>query len=237
MSLWSYSWLVCYFFIITKEGFFMAESITLKGMPKEKKLEYLLDITYTSLSEVGSNNITLDLIAEQAGVSKGTLSYYFHNKEELIIQCLKRLANRYVETISESKLGCDDPIQQLLNVVEALWQLYLREPTVMIVYYDLWSHGFHNNEYKKATADIYLEYREIFVEPVRRILAEKNDHNENHVQVHASLVAGLIKGVAQEFLLNPESVDAKRMLEGLKNSVLKVCGNIPSIASQEHLCH
>jgi AcrR family transcriptional regulator len=209
----------------------MAESVALKGMPKEKKLEYLLDITYTILSEVGSNNITLDLIAEQASVSKGTLSYYFHNKEELIIQCLKRLARRYVETVLVGKQDGDDSRQQLLNVVEALWHLYLREPTVMIVYYDLWSHGFYNNQYRKATSDIYLEYRTIFEEPVRGILCEKNDQSEAHVQVHVSLVAGLIKGVAQEFILSPESVDANRMLEGLKNSVLKVCGYNPEQSS------
>ena len=202
----------------------MAESIALKGMPKEKKLKYILDTTYACLAEVGSNNITLDLIAEHAGVSKGTLSYYFKSKEELIVQTLSYLGERYIKTVSLSKAKTDDPRQQLLLEVETLWEFYLNEPDLMIVYYDLWSQGFYNARYRKATAEIYSEYRELFSEPVRQILIEKNDYSEEHVEVHSSLVAGVIKGVAQEFLLNPGAVDSARLLRGLKESVLKVCG-------------
>ena len=56
----------------------------------ERTRRKLLDAAETIFAKNGLEGASTEAIARRAGVSKTMLFYYFHNKEELIIQCLKR---------------------------------------------------------------------------------------------------------------------------------------------------
>lgn len=49
----------------------------------------ILGITYELISELGIAGINMRLIAEAAGMSTGTINYYFKNKQRLIIAALE----------------------------------------------------------------------------------------------------------------------------------------------------
>jgi AcrR family transcriptional regulator len=49
----------------------------------------ILGITYDLISELGISGINMRLIAEAAGMSTGTINYYFKNKQRLIIAALE----------------------------------------------------------------------------------------------------------------------------------------------------
>lgn len=76
---------------------------------KSRKLE-ILDAASKVVSDKGIFNLTLEAVAEQAGISKGGLLYHFPSKEALVQGMVEHLANNYQEKISD-KVGAD-PVEQ-----------------------------------------------------------------------------------------------------------------------------
>ncbi|MDF2925272.1 MAG: transcriptional regulator [Paenibacillaceae bacterium] len=47
------------------------------------------------ISDNGISRVTLDMVAVQAGCSKGVVTYYFKSKQELVLECLKAFFSYY----------------------------------------------------------------------------------------------------------------------------------------------
>ncbi|WP_342641178.1 TetR/AcrR family transcriptional regulator [Rhodoligotrophos ferricapiens] len=78
-----------------------------RGRPSSKTV--ILDAAAAVVSEVGANHLTLDAVAERAGVSKGGLLYNYPTKEALLHAMVERFIQECVErreTLAE-ELGGD----------------------------------------------------------------------------------------------------------------------------------
>jgi AcrR family transcriptional regulator len=71
----------------------MAEAHAVPGPARER----ILEAAERVVAEVGAARLTLDLVAQAAGVSKGGLLYHFPSKESL----LGALAQRYVQSMEQ----------------------------------------------------------------------------------------------------------------------------------------
>lgn len=71
----------------------MVEALTLTGPARDR----ILEAAERVVTEVGPARLTLDLVAQAAGVSKGGLLYHFPSKESLLVA----LANRYVQSMQQ----------------------------------------------------------------------------------------------------------------------------------------
>lgn len=71
----------------------MVESLVVAGPARDR----ILEAAERVVTEVGPARLTLDLVAQAAGVSKGGLLYHFPSKESLLIA----LANRYVQSMQQ----------------------------------------------------------------------------------------------------------------------------------------
>src|SRR3972149_7256107 len=96
-------------------------SATLKGMKKEEKLDSLLDRAFRGLSRYGFSGTTMERMAEEAGVSKGTLTYYFKNKEDITCRIASHVAARFFGEVRQGLQGLEDPRERLGRALELLW--------------------------------------------------------------------------------------------------------------------
>jgi AcrR family transcriptional regulator len=84
--------------------------------------ERILGAAAELVSEVGSGRLTLEAVAERAGLSKGGLLYNFPNKESL----LQGMVERLIDEVSTEKkalrcqMECDRNIEAQLSVAAAL---------------------------------------------------------------------------------------------------------------------
>jgi AcrR family transcriptional regulator len=84
--------------------------------------ERILDAAAELVSEVGSGRLTLEAVAERAGLSKGGLLYNFPNKESLLQGMVERLIEE-VATEKESlrcQMECEQNLEAQLSVAAVL---------------------------------------------------------------------------------------------------------------------
>jgi len=74
-----------------------------KILEKEERIRDIVNASMELFAEKGFHEVTMDMIAERVGLSKGTLYLYFKNKETLFISIVKEktdlLFNKLIDAI------------------------------------------------------------------------------------------------------------------------------------------
>jgi AcrR family transcriptional regulator len=78
--------------------------------------ERIMNATYRALCEQGYASLTMQDIADECDCSKSLLHYHFDTKEELLVELLAHLLDRFQERVSDA--DPDDPRDQLVRLVD-----------------------------------------------------------------------------------------------------------------------
>lgn len=93
-------------------------------MVRETSRDAILDAAQTVVLERGASHVTLDAVAERAGLSKGGVLYHFQNKEAMLAALVERMVRTFTAVVDEKRrrLG-DDPARALEAYVEAVFSM------------------------------------------------------------------------------------------------------------------
>lgn len=82
-----------------------------KAKEKEARRQTIIDAAEKIMFSKGLENATMDEIADEADLSKGTLYYYFKNKEDLYLAInnrgLENLNQRFASVLTEDRSGIE----------------------------------------------------------------------------------------------------------------------------------
>ncbi|WP_254839049.1 TetR/AcrR family transcriptional regulator [Natronomonas marina] len=78
--------------------------------------ERIMDATYRALCEQGYASLTMQDIADECDCSKSLLHYHFDTKEDLLVELLAHLLERFEERVADA--DTDDPRDQLVELVD-----------------------------------------------------------------------------------------------------------------------
>ena len=87
--------------------------------PKEGVKDALLDATDRLLARFGYRKMTVEDIAVEAGIGKGTIYLHFSSKEEVVLSHVDRIVDRlkqHLAEIARSKVTAPERIRQMLLV-------------------------------------------------------------------------------------------------------------------------
>ncbi|MBO8159619.1 TetR/AcrR family transcriptional regulator [Thermosyntropha sp.] len=183
----------------------------------EGNREKILDAATRLVMEKGVKGTSLADIAREAGISKGTLFYYFPSKDELIYeltvkhfdQMLKGFLDRisYVEGENPEEV-IREGLMLILNAEKRdKLNLYLLQEAFM-----------GNEILKKRFRDTYAGYRQIMQTFLARIAGRKS---ESDWEVEAVVLVALADGLIIQWLMHPEIVDVKKIARLIVQGFLK----------------
>lgn len=128
--------------------------------------DLILDAADRLLARYGYRKMTMDDLAQEVGIGKGTLYLHFRSKEEIALSRVDRLVRRIVEQLREVAAGDDSPSDKLKAM------LLLR---VMVRF------------------DAVQHYTESLSEVLRDIRPRLLDRHTQHFQSEASVFAQVLK--------------------------------------------
>jgi AcrR family transcriptional regulator len=167
------------------------------------------------IATLGVPDLRLSDVAKSAGVSSGTVHYYFDTKKDLINAAfefnLTESLNRRQELLSstknrlailndlvESYLPKDDQSQRAWKVWLALWTEATRDPALRAV-----------NE------RLYGQWRDVVAKVIREAQQEGTAHSAN-AATQANMLIGMLDGLAVQVLLESEAVTLTSMRRTIK---------------------
>src|SRR5215510_7050800 len=87
--------------------------------PKDAVKDAILDATDRLLARFGYRKMTVEDIAIEAGIGKGTIYLHFASKEEVVLSHVDRIVDRvkqHLAEIARSKITAPERIRQMLLV-------------------------------------------------------------------------------------------------------------------------
>ncbi len=93
---------------------------------KEKDMKQrILDASREVFTRFGYKKASMELISEKLGMTKGSLYYYFKDKEEIFREMIEREAEKIIERIEKVIEGVEDPLLKLKKYFQIRMDMFL----------------------------------------------------------------------------------------------------------------
>lgn len=183
-----------------------------------ERREQILTAACAAIAHVGLNGLRVSDVAKEAGVSSGTVHYYFASKKDLVnaafefnftssLQRRQWLTAIDDETLAVSK----DPLGLLHEIIDS----YLPdgdEPTLRAwrVWADLWAEGMRDTELQDMNERLYGQWRQLIATVIRQAQGQEQARPGDPVQL-ADMLISMIDGLAMQSLLHSTHVNHDSM--------------------------
>lgn len=156
--------------------------------------DLILHTVDTLLAKYGYKKMTMDDVARQVGIGKGTIYLHFRGKEELILSHIDRIAERVFAKLREIAARPDPFDQRLREMLAAR----------VLIRFDSVTH------YSQSLSELLSSVRAALL--IRR---------EAYFKIEAGVLAGVLREGAKRGRLHcPEPEDTARVLIQATNSLL-----------------
>jgi TetR/AcrR family transcriptional regulator, fatty acid metabolism regulator protein len=117
----------------------------------EKQVRLLRE-TYRVIGTKGMHRMTLQDVADGAGVSKAVLIYYFATKENLVLRTMRWVLAQVAERIAASVKTADTPAQKVEAMIDAIFVDARRNRNFYLAVTDLVANAARNNRFSELSA-------------------------------------------------------------------------------------
>lgn len=104
-----------------------------KNIEKENRRQVILDAAVTVMQSHGLHGLSIDLIAQETNLAKGTIYLYFKNKEEILSILTIRARTLLIKDFQKIEKNKESNIEQLKSILKSNYLFYKKNP----LYYDL----------------------------------------------------------------------------------------------------
>jgi AcrR family transcriptional regulator len=157
-----------------------------------------------SVARHGVAKSTFDAVAQEAGVSRGLLHYYFGSKERLLVEVVRHDSDIRIHALEERLAGAhsaDEIVEALLSQLE--WFLQ-SDPAEQALLYEMVSVSRRSAEVRAELAALYGRWRTT----VSAVLDEKAKAGEVELrgdpEAIASVLFALGDGLIMQLLADPD---------------------------------
>lgn len=169
------------------------------------------------MAEKGVKQTTLADIAREAGISRGTLFYYYASKNDLIYDILERHLSDLTDAIFASLSRRRNTTDLAFALQSALTGLVMDEASGRMNLYLLQEAIIENSDLRDRFAVKYQTWRELIAGQAARVFGISDSRQLSGL---GALLLAMVDGLTIQFLLAPKSVDFQEVAEQLVRMIM-----------------
>lgn len=173
--------------------------------PKEcnnNNRQAIIDAATRLVMEQGVKGTSLAKVAQEAGISKGTLFYYFSAKDDLIYELTVQHFNKITSALLERVENMQgQPLDQIMK--ECVITILMAENRGCLNLYLLQEAVIENEALRVRFRQTYKEYRDLMSKFLQIIYPDLSPANR---EVISTMLIGLMDGLIIQWLIDPDKV-------------------------------
>ncbi|MGD8752736.1 MAG: TetR/AcrR family transcriptional regulator [Anaerolineales bacterium] len=191
----------------------------------EKRKNQILDAAMSVFARLGFNHARMDDIAQEAGLSKGSLYWYFESKDDIIINILDNLIGREIDLMKEAIDSYLPAKERLLSFTEIVIADLERMKPLMPILFEFWSLLARRKIVQKTINRYYHSYMDAIIPIIEQGI--KTGEFRSVDSQKAGIALGtifegtiLLWAYAPEMVSLGENIDysVRLLIEGLENN-------------------
>lgn len=188
---------------------------TTKGVRQSQEI---LDAALRCLGRDGYAATSLSRVADEAGVSKRMVLYYFDSREALFVQLTKSIGERLLATLEEAVAGIHDPGEVTQVAFERMWSAVTADRALLIALFGVTIESVTDERLAQTVADFKEGFREI----LRRQLDDARAHGRRIVvddEMAVTVAMTGFFGLAFEWLETGDTPELAQTIAGYQQMV------------------
>src|SRR5918997_4399594 len=143
-----------------------ASAVGARGIEGDKA-QRIVAAMRASVGSRGAAASTFDVVAREAGVSRGLLHYYFGSKERLLVEVV-RLDCDTRSAALEERLEAAGSVDEIIESLVELLRAFVADEAPQAVLYEMISASRHSDEIQAELGELYERWREHLAEALRK---------------------------------------------------------------------
>jgi len=185
----------------------------------ERKVQ-ILNAAEGVFTKKGFDEARMDDIAEETGLSKGTLYLYFKSKDDLIIAILDRIFQGVFKQIESQKNNDLSAAEAISQFTEEAIRDYKKMLYLMPVAYEFLALAFRNKTVQKALKQYFRKYMDVLVPIVQRGI-DSGEFRQVDAQEVAIAAAAIYEGTVLLWVYDNTLVDMERNIRSSMKLLLE----------------
>lgn len=185
-----------------------------------------------AIAELGFRGVRVADVAKRAGVSSGTVHYYFDNKDALLHAAFAFNFEDSLRRREWMREPIADPLARLHDLLASYLPAGPETTTAWRVWIELWAAALGSPELQELNDSVYDNWRRIVREAVvaaRDAGALRSSLDEADV---TEMLIGMLDGLAIQALIRSSRITRERMLEICDAFVDSLLADHPALAEQ-----
>lgn len=178
----------------------------------EERTQQILEAAVNAFVKLGIANTRMEDIAQEAGLSKGTIYLYFKSKEELIFAILDSFLARelaYATELLTTEISVTEKINKLIDIVVAdMAQIKPMTP----LYMEFIAQAARDESVRIILQKPFKEFMDVFSALIEQGVAH-GEFRDLNVKEVALAMGTLIDGAILIWVYDPEFVDLERQIK------------------------
>ena len=162
---------------------------------RDERRKQILKAVHACLLEKPFHKTSIKDIAQKAGLNHGALHYYFNNKEDLLLEYIEYIANKFMNKFDErfriefEKSAAD--MQTFHNKMRWNLKEIAFNQELAHIYTEIWAHALYNEKVMNKLKDMYRAWRE-------QVILEVNDFVDSRKEAKriSSTIMALWEGMS-----------------------------------------
>ena len=164
------------------------------------KQEELLRLAYRLMATKGMHRMTLQDVADAAGMSKANVVYHYKTKEDLVLRAMQWVLERVTVRIVDATSSATGRDAKIRAMIDAIFVDPQRNRNFYIVYAELIAHSSRNGRF----AELNSWFREIVTGQYAAVIGSTTRRSKKAVAEAAMVVRALIDGLFLQWLEEPD---------------------------------
>ena len=182
----------------------MSASVAAPKRLEGEKAQRIIEAMRSSVGTRGAAGSTFDVVAREAGVSRGLLHYYFGSKEQLLVEVVRHDCEVRIAGMGARIAAATAADEIIAALVLGLEEFIEGEPGSPAVIYELLSASRHSEDIRVELAELYRRWRADLADSLRTKEREGVVHLQGEPESVASMLFALGDGFGIQVISDPE---------------------------------
>jgi AcrR family transcriptional regulator len=162
----------------------------------------------------------MDDIADEAGLSKGALYWYFKSKDAIISTILDSVFSREISRIRKM-VDVDLPAREMLQVyIDSVTEDLVAMKPIMPILFEFIAMGFRQKSIHKSMQKYFNEFMKV-TEPLIQRGIDKGEFNRVDPVEASQTLGAIFEGSILLWSYDPENIDVKELIESSVDLLLE----------------
>jgi AcrR family transcriptional regulator len=142
----------------------MTETPTKREQLRQERRQQILEAALAVFSQKGFNAANVSDVAAQAGVSQGTIYWYFESKDELLTQALLFFFEDFGQGTVEALGQCPTAADKLRALGHVIVDMAAGIEGLFTLFLEYWASSPRREEAGRLWMDLLVEYKDLIVQ-------------------------------------------------------------------------